>query len=100
MVLSRKKNMEILNPDKYNWNTEDDDIHYSNIFMISKKAAQKAVSFNDKNIRRQIYDTIDNYYRLLDPTTSQLLQNLKSVDLFLFNIQMYYHNDFFVYSLK
>jgi len=99
-ILSRKKNMEILNPDKYNWNTEDDDIHYSNIFMISKKAAQKAVSFNDKNIRRQIYDTIDNYYRLLDPTTSQLLQNLKSVDLFLFNIQLYYHNDFFVYSLK
>ena len=99
-ILSKRKNMKVLNPDRYNWNTEDVDIHYSNSFVISKKAAQIAVSFNNKNIQRRTYDTIDDYYRLLDPISKQLLQNIKSVDLFLFNIHLYYQDDFFVYWLK
>lgn len=82
------------------WNIDDEDIIYSNLFMISKQGASHTVRFNNTCLRRNEYKSVDTCFLRRNPETKTLVQTIKSVDLLLYNVSKTYADSFVVSWLQ
>jgi len=83
------------------WDVQDSYINYSSSFMVSKSGAQCILRYIETCIRKSSsYQTIDNLFLITDRVTKKTIQNNHSVDLVLFNTNMFHSDRFNVYWLQ
>ena len=83
------------------WDVQDIYINYSSSFMVSKSGAQCILRYIETCIRKSAsYQTVDNLFLITDPVTRKAVQTNHSVDLVIFNTNMFYSDRFNVYWLQ